>query len=107
SMLAILHPALLFRERDRRAAALRWGFYPVRNERSWCSWRFALLSADGYARGTESSNPSPSSGESYGIIVSDGGYFTARPQQDSSAHGTGRWRESVDRVSPVCRGRGP
>src|ERR1700720_1400049 len=37
----------LFRERDRRAAALRCGFYPVRNGRSWCSWRFALLSAGG------------------------------------------------------------
>src|ERR1700719_1425121 len=70
SMLAILHPALLFRERDRRAAALRCGFYPVRNGRSWCSWRFALLSAGGYARGTEGSNPSLSTGESRANLAS-------------------------------------
>ena len=57
-------PALPFRERDRRAPALRCGFYPVRNLRSWCGWRFPLLSQfGGYARGTEGSNPSPSTGE--------------------------------------------
>jgi hypothetical protein len=56
SMLAILHSALPFRERDVRAAGLRCGFYPVRNGRSWCSWRFALLSAGGFTRGTDGSN---------------------------------------------------
>src|ERR1700757_321799 len=64
SMLAILHPALPFRERDRRAPALRSAFTPSGMGEAGVVGGSLFSQLAAMQRGTEGSNPSPSSGES-------------------------------------------